>query len=85
MNKNPDAGVTPYDISVTGLPGAEVLTESVELRSGQSRTLPLIVRVPVTAGLARTTPMTVRVASPQGDITLPTTFKSGAEIGDRSP
>ncbi len=80
-NKSPEPGTVGYDISVSGLGEADVLTDRVELASTESRTIPLIVRVPTTEDLQRTTPFEVRVASEDGEIVLSPTFKSGAEIG----
>ena len=70
-----------YTVSVEGLPGAEVLFQDVTLGSNQTITLPLIVRLPQDEGLQRTMPMEVRVFSPDGELRVPTTFKSGAAIG----
>ena len=80
-NKSPDVTPVEYDISVSGLDEAEVLTDDVELGSTETRTIPLIVRVPTSADLERTTPFEVRVAAEDGAIVLSPTFKSGAEIG----
>jgi cytochrome c oxidase accessory protein FixG len=77
---NNDSGETPVDFQVTveGIEGAEVLAQDVSLGSSETRTLPLIVRVPVEGGLGRTTPIEVRVLSSIGEIVVPTTFKTGA-------
>ena len=72
-----------FQVVVEGLPGAEVLTDVFELSSTQTRTLPLVVRVPASSGIGRTTPIQVRVSSRAGEVILATTFKSGAEIEDR--
>jgi len=69
-----------FQVVVEGLPGAEVLTDAFELGSTQTRTVPMVVRVPASADVDRTTPIKVRVSSRAGDIVLETTFKSGAEI-----
>jgi len=80
-NKSPDTEPVAYEISVDGLDDAEVLTDDVELGSTETRTIPLIVRVPTSAELQRTTPFEVRVAAEDGTVVLSPTFKSGAEIG----
>ncbi len=80
-NNSPDVTRVEYDISVSGLDEAEVLTDNVELGSTETRTIPLIVRVPTSTELERTTPFEVRVAAEDGVIVLSPTFKSGAEIG----
>jgi len=73
--------VVTFRVSVEGLPGAEVLTGEVSLASTETITLPLIVRMLQSDELKRTMPMEVRVVSPDGELTLPATFKSGAGIG----
>jgi cytochrome c oxidase accessory protein FixG len=80
-NKSPETEPVEYQISVDGLDDAEVLMDVVELGSTETRTIPLIVRVPTSAELQRTTPFEVRVAAEDGTVVLSPTFKSGAEIG----
>jgi len=80
-NNSPGDAAVDYTVSVEGLPGAEVLFQDVTLGSNQTITLPLIVRLPQDEGLQRTMPMEVRVFSPDGELRVPTTFKSGAAIG----
>ena len=80
-NKSPAVEPVAYEISVDGLDAAEVLTDVVELGSTETRTIPLIVRVPTSAELQRTTPFEVKVAAEDGTVVLSPTFKSGAEIG----
>ena len=80
-NKSPAVEPVEYEISVAGLDDAEVLTDAVELGSTETRTIPLIIRVPTSAELQRTTPFEVKVAAEDGTVVLSPTFKSGAEIG----
>jgi hypothetical protein len=80
-NKSPETEPVEYQISVDGLANAEVLMDVVELGSTETRTIPLIVRVPTSAELRRTTPFEVTVAAEDGTVVLSPTFKSGAEIG----
>ena len=80
-NKSPAVEPVAYEISVDGLDDAEFLTDVVELGSTETRTIPLIVRVPTSAELQRTTPFEVKVAAEDGTVVLSPTFKSGAEIG----
>jgi len=77
-NNKPGDAPVDFQVAVEGIPGAEVLAQDVRLASSETRTLPLIVRVPQDSGLGRTTPMEVRVVSPDGEISVPTTFKTGA-------
>ena len=85
LNKDPSEIPARYDVSVTGLEGAEVLAEPVEIPSTESRTVPLIVRVPASAEVERTTPIEVSVSTGGDRVVLRSTFKSGAEIGSSSP
>lgn len=78
-NNNP-AGEEQYRVTVEGLPNAEVLVEDVRLGSTESRVVPLVVRVPQRDTLERTVPLFVRVESPNAQITLETTFKSGSTL-----
>jgi cytochrome c oxidase accessory protein FixG len=80
---NNKAGDIPVDfqVSVQGIPGAEVLAQDVRLAASETRTLPLIVRVPQDRELGRTTSIEVLVLSPDGEIGIPTTFKTGATVG----
>ena len=74
------SGVTPYQVTVDGLDQAEILVQGVELGTGESRTVPLIVRVSLALELDRTTPIRVHVSTPDGELVLETTFKSGADL-----
>jgi cytochrome c oxidase accessory protein FixG len=80
-NNKPGDGPVPFEISVEGLEDAEVVVQGTTLASTQTQVLPLVVRVPQDRAVERTTPMEVRVTSPDGEIHLATTFKTGATIG----
>ena len=82
-----DPGPEPvrYEVRVEGLEGAEVVAPELELGSTESRTLPLVVRVPYSDGMARTIPIQVHVTSPSGELSLEATFKTGAELGTNAP
>jgi cytochrome c oxidase accessory protein FixG len=84
-NNAPDPASVSYDVSIEGLSGAQVLSPTVELASTESRTLPLVVRVPVSDDLERTIPVRVRIQSPDSELLLGTTFKTGADLGSTSP
>ncbi|HSW31001.1 MAG TPA: cytochrome c oxidase accessory protein CcoG [Longimicrobiales bacterium] len=80
-NKLADAGEVAYTVEVDGLEGAEVSSPALTVGPEQSRTIPLIIRLPASAVRARSVPLTVRIASPTGSLLLPTTFATGASLG----
>jgi polyferredoxin len=84
-NKDPGEAPVEYDVAVSGLAGAEVITQPVELSSTETRTVPLIVRVPPTSELSRTTAFEVSVTDGDGEVVLHPTFKTGAAIGETGP
>ena len=79
-NNKPGADPVLFQVSVQGIPDAQVLAQDVQLASSETRTLPLIVRVPQDQELGRTTNLEVLVVSPDGEIAIPTTFKTGATV-----
>jgi polyferredoxin len=79
-NNKPGDAPVDFRVIVEGIPDAEVIAQDVQLASTETRTLPLIVRVPQDQGLGRTTQMQVRVVAPDGEIAIPTTFKTGASV-----
>jgi cytochrome c oxidase accessory protein FixG len=79
-NKSAVSDSVTYRIHVDRLDVAEVLTQEVRIASTESVTVPLIVRVPVTADVPRTALMHVRVTSDLGELVLHTTFKTGADF-----
>lgn len=80
-SKHPGDAPLPYQVSVEGLDDAEVTAPVVELGSDESRTVPLIVRVPNLDTLDRTIPLLVRIESPDQELILGTTFKTGGNVG----
>lgn len=81
-NKDPSEVPARYEVGVSGLEGAEVLGGPVEIPSTESRTIPLVVRVPPTSALSRTTPFEVSVSAGGDEVVLFPTFKTGAQIGE---
>jgi len=81
LNKDAAEGMVQYEIDLEGLDGAEVLTDAVTLASNTTRTVPLIVRVPVESESRRSVPIRVRVSAPSGEVVLPTTFTTGGSEG----
>ncbi len=79
-NNAPGDERVQFRVFVEGIPGAEVSVPEVALASTEARTLPLVVRVPQDQELGRTTNIEVRVVSPGGEISIPTTFKTGATV-----
>ena len=78
INNDAGEGAVEYRVTFEGLEGAEVLTDVVVLESTQTRTLPLVVRVPADQVDARSIPVRVRITSEDGELVLPTTFATGA-------
>ncbi|HSM06125.1 MAG TPA: cytochrome c oxidase accessory protein CcoG [Longimicrobiales bacterium] len=78
INNGAAEGAVEYRVTFEGLEGAEVLTDVVVLESTQTRTLPLVVRVPADQVDARSIPVRVRITSEDGELVLPTTFTTGA-------
>jgi cytochrome c oxidase accessory protein FixG len=70
-----------YRVRVEGLEDAVVVTQDIVLASSESRTVPLVIRVPASGGLDRTIPIRVHVVAPGGELVLDATFKTGAEVG----
>lgn len=81
-NNSPGEPV-PFQVSVTGLPRATVLSQAdgALLASTESRIFPLVIRVPGTEQLPRTAPIQVVVASPGAELVIRTTFKTGEGLG----
>jgi len=67
-----------FEVTLDGLPQAEVATQSVALEPLGSRTVPLVVRMPVDNTSARSLPFDVLVTGEGGQIRLPATFSTGA-------
>ncbi len=84
-NKAAGTDTLPFNITVTGLEGAEVHTEPLALASTESRVVPLVVRIPPAEHLQRTLPIAVKVASPAKSVTLTTTFKTPGALDDGKP
>ena len=66
-----------YAITVDGLDDAEVTVPEVVLAGEESRTVPLVIRIPAD-GAARTTRFEVHISDGNDEIELDATFKSGA-------
>lgn len=75
------AGRVVYQVAMDGLDGAELVVPEVTLAREESRTVPLIVRVPNADALRRTMPFTVKVDAGGAELLLPMTFKTGVSVG----
>lgn len=84
-SNHPGDTAVPYVVTIEGLQDAELIAPAVNLASAESRTLPLVVRIPTTDELARTIPVRVRIVSAGSELLLGTTFKTGADVGSSSP
>lgn len=83
-NNAPDGGPAAFQVSVEGLPQAQVIAPDLRLRPQEGQLAPLVVRLPASAdAVPRTLPLRVRVAGPAGARVLETTFKTG-ETGERA-
>jgi cytochrome c oxidase accessory protein FixG len=79
-NKQPGPERVPFQVRVAGLDQAQVVVQDLELGTTESRTEPLVIRVPANANLPRTVPIQVLVSSPHRVVTLDATFKTGGPL-----
>lgn len=70
-----------YQVALDGLDEGELSMPALTVAPEQSMTIPLVIRLPAEAAGARTIPFTVRIQSPDAELLLPTTFKTGASTG----
>lgn len=77
-DKDGSAESRTFEVTLDGLPQAEVATQSVALEPLGTRTVPLVVRMPVDNTSARSLPFDVLVTGEGGQIRLPATFSTGA-------
>ena len=80
-SNDPSPEPVAYRVRVEGLEGAQVFAPDIVLHSAESRTAPLIVRVPAHEHVGRTVPIRVYVSSPRGQVEVDATFKTGADDG----
>lgn len=76
----PNDPPTDFAVSISGLDGAELVIPPLALESGESRKVPLVIRVPLDAVEARTVPMVVEVSTAFDTITVETTFKANTKL-----
>lgn len=70
-----------FDLVIEGLEDAEVTVGRLELEAAQSRTFPVIVRIPNNVSLDRAIPIEVHLTSPRDELVVPTTFMTGGGNG----
>ncbi len=80
-NNEAESGAVTFSIEVEGLDGAEVTMSELTLAAEETRTVPLVIRLPTDEVESRTLPFRVRLAAPSGELVLPTTFKTGEPSG----
>jgi polyferredoxin len=80
-NKAGSGESVEYQVALEGLDQGELTMPDLTVAPEQSMTIPMVVRVPAAAAGQRTIPFTVRIQSPQAELLLPTTFKTGASTG----
>jgi len=80
-NNEPEVASVVYDVQVEGLEEAQVLAPPLLLAAEESRTIPLIIRLPQDVALARTIPFLVIVTGPSGELQIPMTFKTSSDVG----
>jgi cytochrome c oxidase accessory protein FixG len=80
-SKESGIAAVEYRVEVDGLEGAEVSVPVLTIAPEETRTIPLVVRVPAGAARSRNIPLVVRVASPSGELLVPTTFATGTAVG----
>ncbi len=79
-NKAAATGPAPFHVTVEGVPSAAVSVQDIALATTETRTVPLVIRLPVREDLPRTIPIAVRVASATQEVLLPATFKTGGHL-----
>jgi cytochrome c oxidase accessory protein FixG len=81
-NNDAETASATYGVTLDGLAGAEMVSEPFELASTETRTIPIVIRVPADeASAARSLAFDVRVESEQGELLLPATFLTDARVG----
>ena len=82
-NNEAEVETAEYEITITGL-DADVLAAPLVLGPEETRTMPLVVRIPEAEATARTIPFQVIIRSPTAQLQIPTTFKTGVGVGEES-
>jgi cytochrome c oxidase accessory protein FixG len=75
-NNHPADEPAVISVEVEGAPEAEVVVGDISLMTEESRTVPLIIRMPRVEGMPRTVPLTIHLSSDFDAIELNATFKT---------
>jgi len=81
-NNDPATTQMSYTVTIDGLKGAQVTVPDIRLGSAESRTFPLVIRVPPGDDLPRAVPFHVLVNGPDGSLVLNATFQTEAGEND---
>lgn len=81
-NNQTQGGPSTYQVAVDGLPGAQLTVPDIVLDAAQSRTIPVVVRVPVDAAPTNQ-PITFQVSSEDDAVSLSSNF-AGPGSGQRA-
>jgi cytochrome c oxidase accessory protein FixG len=79
-SKLPGREAVPFHVGVLGMPDAAVTVQDIRLGATESRTEPLVIRIPPSADLPRTIPITVRITTARDTMLLDATFKTGGHL-----
>ncbi len=85
LTNNAPGAAVPFHVQVEGVPGAQVVAQDIRLAESESRTVPLVVRLPSSPSMARTIPIRVKVKTPGAEELLETTFKTGGALAAVPP
>ena len=80
-NNEAESAETLYGIRLEGLDRAQLIASPLVLGAEETRTVPLVIRMPVEGLDARTIPFRVIIESPERELQIPTTFKTDAAVG----
>ena len=80
-NNEAQGGAVRFEIRLEGLEGAELIASPLALGEEESRTVPMVVRLPSAAVTDRTMPFRVILSSSERQLQIPTTFKTDASTG----
>ena len=80
-NNEAEVEETLYGVRLDGLDGAQIIASPLMLGAEETRTVPLVIRMPADRIEARTIPFRVVITSSERELQIPTTFKTDATVG----